>query len=77
MQWMPFEISLEDLFKKMLETVGPDRLIFGSDSSYFPRGFSAPYLKMQLKACIAIGLEPATMEKIFHKNATRLLKLYK
>jgi predicted TIM-barrel fold metal-dependent hydrolase len=75
MQWMPFEISLEDLFKKMLGTIGPDRLIFGSDSSYFPRGFSAPYLKEQLKACRAIGLEQATIEKIFHKNATRLLKL--
>jgi hypothetical protein len=75
MQWMPFEISLEDLFKKMLGTIGPDRLIFGSDSSYFPRGFSTPYLREQLKACRAIGLESATMEKIFHKNAIRLLKL--
>jgi len=50
MRWMPFEIDLEGLFRKTVATIGPDRLIFGSDSSYFPRGFSAPYLTEQLRA---------------------------
>ncbi|MFX0202816.1 MAG: amidohydrolase family protein, partial [Candidatus Hodarchaeota archaeon] len=45
MHWMPFEMDLKLLFKKIIKTVSPDRLIFGSDSSYFPRGFSTPYLK--------------------------------
>ena len=74
-QWMPFEINLEGLFRKAIETIGPDRLIFGSDSSYFPRGFSAQYLKEQLGVCKAIGLEKKSIEKIFHKNAAKLLKL--
>jgi len=75
MRWMPFEINLRDLFRKAIETIGPDRLIFGSDSSYFPRGFSLPYLREQLKACRSIGLEDGSIEKIFYKNAAKLLKL--
>jgi predicted TIM-barrel fold metal-dependent hydrolase len=75
MRWMPFEIDLRELFRKVLETVGPDRLIFGSDSSYFPRGFSVQYLKAQLKACRSIGLENGSIEKIFYRNAAKLLKL--
>jgi predicted TIM-barrel fold metal-dependent hydrolase len=74
MRWMPFEIDLRRLFRKAIETVGPDRLIFGSDSSYFPRGFSVQYLREQLKACRSIGLEEGSIEKIFCKNAAKLLK---
>jgi predicted TIM-barrel fold metal-dependent hydrolase len=72
---MPFEIDLRGLFRKAIETVGPDRVIFGSDSSYFPRGFSLPYLREQAKACRSIGLEEGSVEKIFYKNAAKLLKL--
>jgi hypothetical protein len=75
MRWMPFEIDLKRLFRKTIETVGPDRLIFGSDSSYFPRGFSLLYLKEQLKACRSIGLREEYIKKIFYKNAAKLLKL--
>jgi hypothetical protein len=75
MRWMPYQLNLEDLFRKAIETVGADRLIFGTDSSYFPRGFSEPYLREQLKACYGIGMNREDIEKIFHKNAERLLKL--
>ena len=75
MRWMPFKVDLKGLFRKAIETIGPDRLIFGSDSSYFPRGFSIAYLRKQLKACESIGLEEESIEKIFHKNAAKLLKL--
>jgi len=74
MRWMPFEIDLKGLFRKVIETVGLDRLIFGSDSSYFPRGFSEAYLREQLKACRSIGLEDVSVERIFYKNAAKLLK---
>ncbi|MGD8565546.1 MAG: amidohydrolase family protein [Candidatus Bathyarchaeota archaeon] len=75
MNWLPFEISLKTLFRKVIETVGPDRVIFGSDSSYFPRGFSIQYLREQIKACRSIGLENQSIDKIFRKNAAKLLKL--
>ncbi|MCW3991665.1 MAG: amidohydrolase family protein [Candidatus Bathyarchaeota archaeon] len=75
MRWMPFDLDLRGLFRKMMETVGPDRVIFGTDSSYFPRGFSLPYLRVQVNTCRSIGLEEKSIEKIFYRNAARLLKL--
>jgi hypothetical protein len=75
MRWMPYDLDLEKLFEKTVDTVGPERVIFATDSSYFPRGFSEQYLKRQLEACKAIDLDQESMEKIFHGNAERLLKL--
>ncbi len=75
MRWMPVDLGLKDLFRKAVETVGPDRLIFATDSSYFPRGFSEPYLREQLKTCRSIGIEESSIEKIFYRNAVKLLKL--
>lgn len=75
MRWVPYKIDLKGLFRKAIETVGPGRLIFGSDSSYFPRGFSLPYLRDQLRACRSIGLEERSIEKVFFKNAVKLLKI--
>jgi len=75
MIWMPFELDLKGLFRKVMETVGPDRVIFGTDSSYFPRGFSLPYLREQFKACRSMGLEEESIEKIFYRNAATLLKI--
>ncbi len=72
---MPFDLDLKQLMRRAIESVGADRLIFGSDSSYFPRGFSLPYLREQLKACRSIGLEEGSIEKIFYRNAARLLKI--
>lgn len=75
MTWMPFELDLKSLFRRTIESVGPDRIIFGTDSSYFPRGLSLDYLGEQLKVCRLIGLEETSIEKIFYKNAAKLLKL--
>ena len=72
---MPFDLDLKQLFRRVIESAGADRLIFGSDSSYFPRGFSLPYLREQLKGCRSIGLEESSIEKIFYRNAARLLKI--
>ena len=75
MRWMPYDLTLNEVFRKAIATVGPERIIFGTDSSYFPRGFSEDYLREQLKACYEIGLEQSSIDKIFYENAARLLKL--
>jgi predicted TIM-barrel fold metal-dependent hydrolase len=75
MRWMPNETSLTDVFRRCIESIGPDRLIFGTDSSYFPRGFSDQYLREQLKTCYEIGLTEESIKKIFYENAKKLLKL--
>lgn len=73
MKWMPYELTLEGLFRKSYETVGPDRIIFGTDSSWFPRGFSIRYLQDQYRACSWIGLKKDEMQKIFGGNAAKFL----
>ena len=75
MAWMPYRLTLRDLFLKCLETVGPDRIIFGTDSSYFPRGFAVDYLREQLREVRGIGVGEEIVEKIFYGNAARLLRL--
>lgn len=75
MRWMPYDLDLKKLFRKAIETMGPERLLFGTDSSYFPRGFSAEYLREQLKTCYELGLREEEIRMIFHDNAAELLKL--
>lgn len=75
MRWMPYPLTLEDLFRKAFETVGPERVVFGSDSSYFPRGFSERYLLDQLRACYTLGVPDADVRCVFGGNAARLLQV--
>ena len=74
-RWMPYPLTLDDLIRKFYETVGPDRILFGSDSSWFPRGFSIRYLQDQIRACRFMNLPDEALRKIFGGNAVRLFRL--
>ncbi|HEX7003787.1 MAG TPA: amidohydrolase family protein [Trueperaceae bacterium] len=74
-RWMPYELTLEDLFAKAYQTIGPERVLFGSDSSYFPRGFSQRYLQDQLRVCYHLNFPEEEVRLIFGGNAARLLGL--
>lgn len=74
-RWMPYKLSLENLFEKAYETIGPERMIFGTDSCRFPRGFSKRYLDIQEVACNNIGMSKKDMQLFFGGNAARILKL--
>jgi uncharacterized protein len=72
-QWMPYPLTLRDLFQRFFETVGPERLVFGSDSSWFPRGFAYRYLADQLRIVHELGWTPEQIRAVFGGNAARLL----
>jgi predicted TIM-barrel fold metal-dependent hydrolase len=72
---MPYSLTLEDLFRKFYETVGPERIVYGSDSSWFPRGYSVRYLQDQIRACRFLNLPHDALQKIFGGNAVRLFNL--
>ncbi|MCX6497348.1 MAG: amidohydrolase family protein [Arthrobacter sp.] len=77
-QWVRYmaqRLTLEDLFRRFYETMGPERIVFGSDSSWFPRGFARRYLADQLRICWEMGMPAAELQQIFGGNAARLLKL--
>ncbi|WP_329520652.1 amidohydrolase family protein [Spirillospora sp. NBC_01491] len=74
-RWMPYRLTLEDLFRRCYETIGPDRIVFGSDSSWFPRGYCDRYLADQLRICHEMNMPERDLRQIFGGNATRLLRL--
>ncbi|MHB8064075.1 MAG: amidohydrolase family protein [Ruminiclostridium sp.] len=73
-RWMPYPLTLKDLFKKYYETIGPERIIFGTDSEWFPRGFVKQYYDEQRKDCIELGMKQEEIKMIFRNNIARLLK---
>lgn len=74
-RWMPYDLTVRALFRKFLDTIGPGRIIFGTDSSWFPRGFVERYLEEQLRACRELGCSEADVRAIFADNAARLLRI--
>lgn len=74
-RWMPYKLTLEDLFQRFYETIGPERILFGSDSSWFPRGFAERYLLDQIRICRFMNMKHEDLQLIFGGNAARLLNV--
>jgi predicted TIM-barrel fold metal-dependent hydrolase len=72
--WVKYHpgLTLEAVMRQALEVVGPDRLIFGTDSSFFPRGWQRQIFEQQKATLDAIGVAPEAQEKIFSGNFQRL-----
>ncbi len=75
--WMKYHpsLSLEDVFRQALEVVGPDRLLFGTDSSFFPRGWQRRVWEDQDTVLERIGVDDPTKEQFFGGNFDRLFPL--
>ena len=67
-------LTLERVFKSALDVVGPARLLFGSDSSFFPRGWNREIYQRQKAALDAIGVDAAVQANIFANTFTRLFR---
>jgi predicted TIM-barrel fold metal-dependent hydrolase len=65
-------MSLSGVFRQALAVVGPDRLLFGTDSSFFPRGWVGAVYEQQSAALDEIGASTDAREKIFGGNFDRL-----
>jgi len=72
---MPYPVTLESCFEKFYRTFGPGRIIFGSDSSYFPRGFTMDYLKEQNRVVRFLNIPENEVQMIFGGNIARLLNI--
>jgi len=66
-------ITLKDVFRKALEIYGPKRLLFGSDSSFFPRGWNRAVFDQQVEALRELGVDAEAALDIFGGNFRRLL----
>lgn len=75
MRWEPYPMDLDLAFRKFYETIGPKRILFGTDSMWFPRGFVYRYLQDQIRSVRYLNMHDEDIVDIFHDNAARLLKL--
>jgi len=69
--WTRYEeahLDLRTVFRRALDVAGPKRLLFGSDSSFFPRGWNAPVFEAQSKALYEIGVTEDIARLIFLEN---------
>jgi len=76
MQQGPEPTDLETVFGTMLEenAFGPERLLFGSDSTVFPRGWRKDILLAQRAALDRLGVSSRERRLIFSGNLERLLR---
>jgi len=64
--------TLEGVFKSALSVLGPTRLLFGTDSSFFPRGWQAGIYEEQERILNALGVSGADRAAIVGGNFERL-----
>ena len=72
-RYQPQAMNLADAFRRALDVVGPERLLFVSDSSWFPRGWVKGVFDDQLKALSEVGVSRAAAQAILGGNLRRLL----
>lgn len=71
----PVRITLADALERALDVFGPRRILFGTDSSVFPRGWRHDVLVAQREALGSLGLGDADRARVFGENAAELLEL--
>jgi uncharacterized protein len=71
--WMKYEgLELETVFRRALAVCGAGRLLFGTDSSFFPRGWVSGVYTAQAEALGKIGTGAAEAAAIFGGNLISL-----
>ena len=65
--------TLTQVFEQALEVAGHERLLFGSDSSFFPRGWNRAVFDAQAEALWSLGVSSDQAQAIFGGNLLRLL----
>ena len=68
-------LTLADAFRHTLDVVGAERVLFGSDSSFFPRGWQQPLYAAQRETLAALGVDDDAQRAIFADNFERVFRV--
>jgi predicted TIM-barrel fold metal-dependent hydrolase len=76
-RWVRYHpgLTLRAAFEQALAVLGAERLLFGTDSSFFPRGWIRTVYDEQVGVLDAIGVSPADRAAIFGGNFSRLFPI--
>ncbi|HVN06990.1 MAG TPA: amidohydrolase family protein [Bryobacteraceae bacterium] len=74
--WVRYQVEpldLQAVFRRALAVAGPRRLLFGTDSSFFPRGWHTEMFDAQVHALSEMDISAEHAKLIFGGNLERLL----
>ena len=79
MKYLPYDIDLKQIFRKMITTGGSHKVLFGTDSTFFPRGWRLNVLEAQVQACKELKVDglitDEDIHKIFYGNIKEMARL--
>ena len=72
--WVKYfpNLNMHAVFSTAFEVLGSERLLFGTDSSFFPRGWQASILKTQRAILRDLGVSKQEQKALFGANFDRL-----
>lgn len=65
-------VTMASVFARAIEIAGPSRILFGTDSSFFPRGWQRPIYENQRAVLTDIGVDAASAAAIMGGNFERV-----
>jgi predicted TIM-barrel fold metal-dependent hydrolase len=73
-RWLEYfpGLTLRAVFDQALQTLGPDRLLFGTDSSFFPRGWQRGVYETQLSILDDLAIGEDARQQILGGNFERV-----
>lgn len=73
MKYQPATVTLADVFRRTLDAIGHERILFGSDSSWFPRGWVRAVYDAQLEALDKAGASSEMVQAVMGNNLRTLI----
>ena len=79
MNYLPYDLDLKTIFRKAIQAGGSHKILFGTDSTFFPRGWRFNILESQFIACKELKsdglIQDEDLLNIFHDNIVRLASI--
>jgi predicted TIM-barrel fold metal-dependent hydrolase len=72
---MPMPLDLREVFRAAIRVFGVERILFGTDSNFFPRGWRREIFDAQVQALKALDVTAEQARLILGGNLARVLRL--
>jgi predicted TIM-barrel fold metal-dependent hydrolase len=71
--WMRYEgLDIKTVLRRAMDVAGAQRLLFGTDSSFFPRGWNYEIYEAQTRAFLDLGVSATDARLMLEENLVRI-----